>query len=53
MLSRIARIQIQLVQSWDVLSTMTPLDYAVSDLHDILNSGVWKDSRFEQRGPVT
>lgn len=28
MFSRIGRIQIQLVQSWDVLSTLTPLDYA-------------------------
>ncbi len=28
MLSRVARIQSQLVQSWDVLSTMTPFDYS-------------------------
>lgn len=28
MLSRVARIQSQLVQSWEVLSTMTPSDYA-------------------------
>ncbi|WND03445.1 tryptophan 2,3-dioxygenase [Temperatibacter marinus] len=28
MLSRIARIQAQLEQSWDVLSTLTPADYA-------------------------
>ncbi len=27
MLSRVARIQGQLIQSWDVLSTMTPFDY--------------------------
>lgn len=27
MLSRIARIQTQLIQSWEVLSTMTPFDY--------------------------
>jgi tryptophan 2,3-dioxygenase len=27
MLSRVARIQTQLIQSWDVLSTMTPSDY--------------------------
>lgn len=27
MLSRIARIQAQLLQSWDVLATMTPFDY--------------------------
>ena len=27
MLSRIARIQTQLLQSWDVLATMTPFDY--------------------------
>ena len=28
MLSRVARVQGQLIQSWDVLSTMTPFDYA-------------------------
>lgn len=28
MLARIARIQAQLVQSWDVLATMTPADYS-------------------------
>jgi tryptophan 2,3-dioxygenase len=28
MLSRVARIQTQLIQSWDVLSTMTPSDYS-------------------------
>jgi len=28
MLARVARIQAQLVYSWDVLSTMTPFDYA-------------------------
>lgn len=28
MLSRVARIQIQLTQSWDVLATMTPMDYS-------------------------
>lgn len=28
MLSRVARIQGQLIQSWDVLSTMTPFDYS-------------------------
>ena len=28
MLSRVARIQTQMVQSWDVLATMTPVDYA-------------------------
>ena len=27
MLSRVARAQTQLIQSWDVLSTMTPSDY--------------------------
>ena len=27
MLSRVARIQAQLIQSWDVLGTMTPADY--------------------------
>jgi len=28
MLSRVARIQVQLTQSWDVLATMTPMDYS-------------------------
>jgi tryptophan 2,3-dioxygenase len=28
MLSRVARIQAQLIQSWDVLGTMTPADYS-------------------------
>jgi len=28
MLSRIARVQMQLIQSWEILSTMTPFDYA-------------------------
>src|SRR6266404_179608 len=28
MLTRVARIQAQLTQSWDVLSTMTPADYS-------------------------
>jgi tryptophan 2,3-dioxygenase len=28
MLSRVGRIQAQLIQSWEVLSTMTPFDYA-------------------------
>ena len=28
MLSRVARIQAQLLQSWEVLATMTPADYA-------------------------
>ncbi len=27
MLSRVARVQMQLIQSWDVLGTMTPADY--------------------------
>jgi tryptophan 2,3-dioxygenase len=27
MLSRIARVQMQLIQSWEILSTMTPFDY--------------------------
>ena len=40
MLSRIARIQIQLVQSWDVLSTMTPLDYAKVRPHLGSSSGL-------------
>jgi len=28
MISRVARIQAQMIQSWDVLATMTPADYA-------------------------
>ena len=28
MMSRIARVQVQLIQSWEILSTMTPFDYA-------------------------
>jgi len=28
MMARVARIQVQLIQSWEVLSTMTPFDYA-------------------------
>ena len=28
MLSRIARVQVNLIQSWEILSTMTPFDYA-------------------------
>jgi len=28
MLSRIARVQMQLIQSWEILSTMTPFDYS-------------------------
>ncbi|HEX3809047.1 MAG TPA: tryptophan 2,3-dioxygenase [Rhizomicrobium sp.] len=28
MLSRIARVQVNLIQSWEILSTMTPADYA-------------------------
>jgi len=28
MMARIARVQVQLIQSWEVLSTMTPFDYA-------------------------
>ncbi len=27
MLSRVARVQVQMIQSWDVLGTMTPADY--------------------------
>jgi tryptophan 2,3-dioxygenase len=27
MLARVARIQAQMIQSWDVLSTLTPADY--------------------------
>jgi tryptophan 2,3-dioxygenase len=28
MMARVARVQVQLIQSWEVLSTMTPFDYA-------------------------
>jgi tryptophan 2,3-dioxygenase len=28
MMSRIARVQMQMIQSWEILSTMTPFDYA-------------------------
>src|SRR5690349_2729203 len=28
MMSRVARVQVQLIQSWEILSTMTPFDYA-------------------------
>ena len=28
MLSRVARVQVNLIQSWEILSTMTPADYA-------------------------
>jgi len=28
MMSRIARVQVQLIQSWEILSTMTPFDYS-------------------------
>ncbi|MEJ1967547.1 MAG: tryptophan 2,3-dioxygenase [Rhizomicrobium sp.] len=28
MMARVARVQAQLIQSWDILSTMTPFDYA-------------------------
>src|SRR5678815_5783183 len=28
MLSRIARVQVNLIQSWEILSTMTPFDYS-------------------------
>jgi len=28
MMARIARVQVQLIQSWEILSTMTPFDYA-------------------------
>ena len=28
MMARVARVQIQLIQSWEILSTMTPFDYA-------------------------
>ncbi len=28
MLSRVARVQVNLIQSWEILSTMTPFDYA-------------------------
>jgi tryptophan 2,3-dioxygenase len=28
MMSRVARVQVNLIQSWDILSTMTPFDYS-------------------------
>jgi tryptophan 2,3-dioxygenase len=28
MMSRVARVQVQLIQSWEILSTMTPFDYS-------------------------
>lgn len=33
MLARVARAQAQLIQSWDVLSTMTPHDYSAIRPH--------------------
>ena len=39
-LSRTARVQIQLMQSWDVLSTLTPLDYENLQPHLGTGSGI-------------
>ncbi|MBU7579329.1 MAG: tryptophan 2,3-dioxygenase, partial [Porphyrobacter sp.] len=39
MLSRVARAQAQLIQSWDVLSTMTPHDYSAIRPHLGASSG--------------
>lgn len=39
MLSRVARAQAQLIQSWDVLSTMTPHDYSTVRPHLGASSG--------------
>jgi tryptophan 2,3-dioxygenase len=33
MFSRVARVQTQLIQSWDVLATITPADYSAMRLH--------------------
>lgn len=40
MLSRVARIQTQLLQSWDVLATMTPTDYTKLRAHLGKSSGL-------------
>ncbi|TDI62953.1 MAG: tryptophan 2,3-dioxygenase [Alphaproteobacteria bacterium] len=40
MLSRVARIQTQLLQSWDVLATMTPSDYTKLRAHLGKSSGL-------------
>ncbi|MFN4020683.1 MAG: tryptophan 2,3-dioxygenase [Erythrobacter sp.] len=39
MLARVARVQAQLIQSWDVLSTMTPHDYSAIRPHLGASSG--------------
>jgi tryptophan 2,3-dioxygenase len=39
MISRVSRIQTQLIQSWDVLATMTPADYAAFRPHLGQSSG--------------
>lgn len=39
MLARVARAQLQLIQSWDVLSTMTPHDYSAIRPHLGASSG--------------
>lgn len=39
MLARVARAQVQLIQSWDVLSTMTPHDYSAIRPHLGASSG--------------
>ena len=39
MLARVARIQAQLIQSWDVLSTLTPADYSLIRPHLGQSSG--------------
>ena len=41
MLSRVARIQTQLIQSWDVLATITPADYSA------MREGLGKSSGFQ------
>jgi tryptophan 2,3-dioxygenase len=41
MLARVSRVQIQLAQSWDVLSTMTPSDYSA------FREGLGKSSGFQ------
>src|SRR5437763_5341376 len=39
MIARVARIQAQLIQSWDVLATMTPFDYSAIRPHLGSSSG--------------
>ncbi|MCP4500390.1 MAG: tryptophan 2,3-dioxygenase [Deltaproteobacteria bacterium] len=45
MLARVARIQLQLEQSWDILSTMTPADYA-SFRNDLGNASGFQSHQY-------